>query len=92
MGICLSEIWGVQNMEDNVQSSWSLHGNKDICALYDILERVSSETYSYVYKGRRKEDDLIVSLKEVHIVIYLFLFFVSFWILIEFVIVILVWF
>ena len=53
-------------MEDNVQSSWSLHGNKDICACYEILERVGSGTYLNMYKGQRKEDDLIVALKEVH--------------------------
>lgn len=53
-------------MEDNVQSSWSLHGNKDICARYEILERVGSGTFSDVYRGRRKEDGLIVALKEVH--------------------------
>lgn len=53
-------------MEDNVQSSWSLHGNKEICARYEILERVGSGTYSDVYRGRRKEDGLIVALKEVH--------------------------
>ena len=53
-------------MEDNVQSSWSLHGNKDICARYEILEWVGSRTYSNVYKGKRKEDDLIVALKELH--------------------------
>eukprot|EP01018_Ginkgo_biloba_P021394 Gb_16100 [translate_table: standard] len=54
------------NMPSNVQSSWSLHGNKEICARYEILERVGSGTYSDVYRARRKEDGLIVALKEVH--------------------------
>ncbi|KAH9308151.1 hypothetical protein KI387_036062, partial [Taxus chinensis] len=54
-------------MEDSdVQSSWSLHGNKDITSRYEILERVGSGTYSDVYRGRRKEDGLIVALKEIH--------------------------
>uniref|UniRef100_A0A0D6QX55 cyclin-dependent kinase n=1 Tax=Araucaria cunninghamii TaxID=56994 RepID=A0A0D6QX55_ARACU len=46
--------------------SWSLHGNKEICARYEILERVGSGAYSDVYRGRRKEDGLIVALKEIH--------------------------
>ena len=51
-------------MEDNVQSSWSLHDNKDVCVRYEILERVGSGTYLNVYKGQRKEDGLIVALKK----------------------------
>ncbi|GLJ52140.1 hypothetical protein SUGI_1109260 [Cryptomeria japonica] len=51
---------------DDVQSSWSLHGNRDITSRYEILERVGSGTYSDVYRGRRKEDGLIVALKEIH--------------------------
>ena len=53
-------------MEHNGQSSWSFHDNKEICARYEILERVGSKTYSDWYRGWRKEDDIIVALKEVH--------------------------
>eukprot|EP00249_Psilotum_nudum_P019934 c27483_g1_i1 orf=336-2381(-) len=46
--------------------SWSIHGNAEISARYEILGRIGSGTYADVYKARRRDDGRIVALKEVH--------------------------
>ncbi|BFI23449.1 hypothetical protein MPTK2_1g02210 [Marchantia polymorpha subsp. ruderalis] len=46
--------------------TWSLHGNKEIVSRYQILEKIGEGAFADVYRARRREDDLIVALKEVH--------------------------
>lgn len=47
-------------------SAWSLHGNREIVSRYEILERIGEGTFGEVHRARRREDDLIVALKEIH--------------------------
>ncbi|CAM6083177.1 unnamed protein product [Calypogeia fissa] len=54
-----SEDWPFTN-------AWSLHGNKEIVARYEILERIGEGTFGEVHRARRREDNLIVALKEIH--------------------------
>eukprot|EP00252_Welwitschia_mirabilis_P009136 TRINITY_DN21474_c0_g1_i1.p1 TRINITY_DN21474_c0_g1~~TRINITY_DN21474_c0_g1_i1.p1 ORF type:complete len:172 (+),score=14.73 TRINITY_DN21474_c0_g1_i1:165-680(+) len=52
--------------QDEYPTSWSIHSNRRITSRYEIFEKLGSGTYSDVYRARRKEDGLIVALKEVH--------------------------
>ncbi|KAG6549156.1 hypothetical protein Mapa_009382 [Marchantia paleacea] len=46
--------------------TWSLHENKEILSRYQILEKIGEGAFADVYRARRREDNLIVALKEVH--------------------------
>ncbi|KAK9142646.1 hypothetical protein Syun_012046 [Stephania yunnanensis] len=46
--------------------SWSIYSRAEITNHYEILERVGSGAYSDVYRARRRSDNLIVALKEIH--------------------------
>ncbi|KAJ7295101.1 hypothetical protein O6H91_Y212900 [Diphasiastrum complanatum] len=49
-----------------IWNAWSIYENPEICAMYEIFEKIGSGTYADVYRGMRKEDGLVVALKEVH--------------------------
>lgn len=51
---------------DPPSRSWSIYSRSEITSKYEILERIGSGTYSDVYRARRRLDDLIVALKEIH--------------------------
>ncbi|XP_042475283.1 cyclin-dependent kinase F-1-like, partial [Macadamia integrifolia] len=51
---------------DPPSKSWSIYSRSEITQRYEILEQIGSGAYSDVYKARRRSDDLIVALKEVH--------------------------
>ncbi|KAJ4957452.1 hypothetical protein NE237_024563 [Protea cynaroides] len=51
---------------DPPSKSWSIYSRPEITQRYEILEQIGSGAYSDVYKARRRSDDLIVALKEVH--------------------------
>lgn len=53
-------------MEPHPTKSWSIHTRPEIIAKYEILERVGAGAYSDVYRARRRSDDVVVALKEVH--------------------------
>lgn len=46
--------------------SWSIYGNSEISQRYEILERVGYGAYADVYRAKRRDDGLLVALKEVH--------------------------
>ncbi|XP_043724292.1 cyclin-dependent kinase F-1-like [Telopea speciosissima] len=51
---------------DPPSKSWSIYGRPEITQRYEILEQIGSGAYSDVYRARRRSDDIIVALKEVH--------------------------
>ncbi|XP_047337651.1 cyclin-dependent kinase F-1 [Impatiens glandulifera] len=53
-------------MSSPPSKSWSIHTRREITSKYEILERVGSGAYSDVYRGRRRSDQQIIALKEVH--------------------------
>lgn len=53
-------------MEPRSTKSWSIYTRPEVVAKYEILERVGAGAYSDVYRARRRSDDVIVALKEVH--------------------------
>ncbi|XP_043706272.1 cyclin-dependent kinase F-1-like [Telopea speciosissima] len=51
---------------DSSSKSWSIYSRSEITQRYEILEQIGSGAYSDVYRARRRSDNLIVALKEVH--------------------------
>ncbi|XP_042493966.1 LOW QUALITY PROTEIN: cyclin-dependent kinase F-1-like [Macadamia integrifolia] len=51
---------------DSSSKSWSIYSPTEIPQQYKILKKISSGAYFDGYRSRRRSDDLIIALKEVH--------------------------